>query len=230
MGFPDSSLTTQRRLCQHPHFVEGQTEAQSREVTCLRHTVWAWETRVWQTGCYGDPLPRHGALQRPLLRTPSHLKSLAKFSHPSKPLVGASERPWNGIPRPLLLPFTNSALCAGTRLGLPHTWEQLCKKMQEWALPRWVAHQEVGQGNSKTGTTVPGPAPPGRGGQRHHPLPLKFGRKILGKTSVCTKNRRHHPHDLERKAEGEGTNGTRGTRQIGSQSMGGFYRLPKQLH
>lgn len=82
----DSSLTTPRGLCQHPHFVEGQTEAQSREVTCLRHTVWAWETRVWQTGCYGDPVPRHGALQRPLLRTPSHLKSLAKFSHPSKPL------------------------------------------------------------------------------------------------------------------------------------------------
>lgn len=230
MGFPDSSLTTQRRLCQHPHFVEGQTEAQSREVTCLRHTVWAWETRVWQTGCYGDPVPRHGALQRPLLRTPSHLKSLAKFSHPSKPLWAPPNAHGMEFPGlfsfPLPIPHCVRARGWGSRTP----GNSCVRRLQEWALPRWVAHQEVGQANSKTGTTVPGPAPRGRGGQRHHPLPLKFGRKILGKTAVCTKNRRHHQHDLERKAEGEGTNGTRGTRQSGSQSMGGFYRLPKQLH
>lgn len=174
-------------------------------------------------------MPRHGALQRSLLRTPSHLKSLAKFSHPSKPLWAPPNTRGMEFPG-LLPPPPYSALCAGTRLGLLHTWEQLCMKMQEWALPRWMAHQEVGQANSKTGTTVPSPVPLGRGGQRHHPLPLKFGRKILGKAAVRTKNQRHHQHDLERKAEGEGTNGTRGTRQSRSQSMGGFYRLPKQLH
>lgn len=67
-----------------------------------------------------------------------------------------------------------------------------------------MAPQEVGQANSKTGTTVPGPAPPGRGGQRSPPPPAEFGGEVPGKAAVCAKTQRHHQHDLERKAEGEG--------------------------
>lgn len=146
-------LATQRGPCQHPHFDEGQTEARSWEITCSRHTVRAWETRVWQTGCYGDPVPSLGALQRPLLRTPSLLQSLANFSHPPMP-VGWNSQASSALP--------HSVVCAGRGWG-SRTPENSRVKRQEWT-QLYRRDQEVGQAN-------PGPAPPGKGSGGRRPSP-----------------------------------------------------------